>query len=101
MNWILLHPQCDLGFLPDLISENDPRKVAEQLADTYRHGGGWNPMPGWRLDIEDHHTLKFPGDPPMYPLAMTRLRNETILFYPHAFLCVIQPDTSFEVARVD
>jgi hypothetical protein len=97
MNWIVFD-QCDLGFLPSLISEEDPRSVKDQLNDNYRHGGGWNPMDGWRLDGQ---TLHFPGDPPMSPLAMTKCRDELILFYPYSFLCVIQPDKSFEVSRID
>lgn len=99
MNWIIFDPNCDLGFLPGLISENDPRPVKEQLEDTYAHGGGWNPMPGWRMD--EDHTLRYPGDPAMRPLAMTYIRDELILFYPHAFLCIMKPDKTFEVSRVD
>ena len=99
MDWLAFDTRVDLGFLPGLISENDPRPAAKQLEDTYRHGGGWNPMPGWRLDMSN--VLHYPGDPSMKPLAMAILRHELILFYPHAFLCIVQPDRSFEVARVD
>jgi hypothetical protein len=97
--WTVFDRRVDLGFLPGLINEDDPRPVKEQLDDTYRHGGGWNPMGGWRLS--EDRSLNYPNDPPMKPLAMTTLRHETLLFYPHAFLCVLQPDGSFEVSRVD
>jgi|SRR5580692_1101099 hypothetical protein len=101
MNWIVFNPQCDLGFLPDLISDNDPRPVKDQLNDTYRHGGGWNPQSQFTLDRSNRNTLKYPGDPPMRPLAMSQCRDEILLFYPYAYLCILQLDGSFEVARVD
>jgi hypothetical protein len=99
MIWLALAPDVDLGFLPDLISQDDPRPVKEQLEDKYRHGGGWRPTPGFT--VQDGYVLKFPDDPPMKPLAMTSLRGEVIVFYDYSFLGVFQPDGSFEVARVD
>jgi hypothetical protein len=99
MIWLTLSQPVDLGFLPGLISEDDPRSVSAQLDDKYRHGGGWRPMPGFT--VRDGFVLKYPGDPPMKPLAMTSLRKEIIVFYPYAFLGVFQPDGSFEVSRVD
>jgi hypothetical protein len=96
--WTCLKP-VDLGFLPGLIDEDDLRSVSAQLDDKYRHGGGWRPMPGFT--IRDGFVLKYPGDPPMKPLAMTSLRKEVIVFYPYSFLGVFQPDGSFEVSRVD
>ena len=91
--------RVDLGFLPGLIDEDDPRGVKEQLADKYDYGGGWQPMPGFTL--LPSFTLTYPGDPPMQPVAMTLLRGEKILLYQYSFLCVVQPDGSFEVSRVD
>jgi hypothetical protein len=99
MIWVTLDPRVDLGFLPSLISEDDPRPVAAQLDDKYRHGGGWDPVPGFT--VRDGYVLKYPDDPPMAPLAMTSLRQEVIVFYPYSFLGVFQSDGSFEVSRVD
>jgi hypothetical protein len=99
MNWIVFDSQTDLGFLPGLISEDDPRPVREQLATNYSYGGGWNPMNGFTM--EPDHSLCFPGDPPMQPVAMSNCRKELLLLYPHAFLCIMQLDATFEVARVD
>jgi hypothetical protein len=99
MNWILFDARTDLGFLPGMISEDDPRPVREQLADNYRHGGGWNPQSGFTMSAD--HTLKYPGDPPMQPLAMSNCRKELLLFYPYSYLCIMQLDATFEVARVD
>ena len=57
-------------------------------------------MPG--LTGLPDRSLKYPGDPPLKPIAaVSRLRDEVILFYPHDWLCVVQPDGSFEVSRVD
>jgi hypothetical protein len=99
MKWILVDPSVDLGFLPNLISEHDPRPVGQQLAETYAHGGGWNPQSGFRKTA--NYVLHYPGDPPMRPLAMTTLRDEMICFYPYSYLGVFKSDGSFEVSRVD
>ena len=100
MIWLKHGFHVDLGFLPSLLSEDDPRGVKEQLDDKYRHGGGWRPMDGWTLEPKTF-ALKYPNDPPMRPLASAQLRHEQIFFYQYSFLCVVQPDGSFEVARVD
>lgn len=100
MLWISVDPKVDLGFLPDLISDQDPRPVAEQLQDTYRHGGGWNPQSGFTFKQETG-ALSYPGDPVMKPLALSNCRDEMLLFYPYSYLLVLQQDGNFEVARVD
>jgi hypothetical protein len=99
MIWVLFNRNCDLGYLPQLITDIDVT-VAKQLAVTYAHGGGWRPQSGFTLDIESM-TLTYPGDPPMRPLAMSVLRTEKLFFYPYSYLCVVQQDGSFEVSRVD
>jgi hypothetical protein len=58
MIWTTKGP-VDLGFLPGLIDEDDPRGVKEQLADKYGYGGGWRPMPG--LTLLPDRSLKYPG----------------------------------------
>jgi hypothetical protein len=100
VNWVVFKPNVDLGFLPGLIDEGDQRRVAEQLNDRYAHGGGWRPMPGFKLDL-DTMTLKYPEDPPMKPLAAAVLRDETLVFYDYSFLMILQMSGSFEVSRVD
>ena len=99
MIWNKLDPGVDLGFLPELISDRDPRPAAKQLDETYAHGGGWDPLPGFKLG--PNYSLKYPGDPPLRPLAMAKLRDEKLVFYHHSYLAVFQPDGSFEVSRVD
>jgi hypothetical protein len=90
----------DLGYLPDILLADDPRPVREQLDDRYRHGGGWHEQPpGFKLG--PGMILKWPGDPPYPPLAATLIGDELVVFYPHAFLAVFQPDGSFSVTRVD
>lgn len=105
MTWVALdsrfHPE-DLGFLWDILDSSDKRPVKEQLEDRYRHGGGWSPFGQgqWKLDRMTM-TLRYPGDPPMKPLAMTAVGPEHVFFYPHAMLLVLQPNGDFDVTRVD
>jgi len=103
MVWVMapgVQPEM-LGFVPTFLSEDDERTAAQQFDSNYRHGGGWRPFGRWVLD-EVSHVLKYPGDPPLEPLAFAKPHGkETVIFYEHAIVCIVQPDGSFEVARLD
>jgi hypothetical protein len=102
MIWKMLHPDMTmehLGFLPEFLSEDDPRPAKEQIHTNYQHGGGWRTMKGFAH--VGNLVLQYPGDPPFSPLAQTKLRDETIVFYPGEFVAIFQPDGSFEASRVD
>ena len=91
------HDIDELGFLPAFLNEEDPRPAGEQFNMNYV--GGWDPFPGFTM-TEDG-ALQYPEDPPMVPIGCTTLRNETIFFYPYAFVAIKQPDGTFEAARMD
>lgn len=102
MIWRSLHPKGTLemlGYIPAMVSDDDPRPAVEQFDSNYRHGGGWDPFPGFTM-LPDGN-LSYPGDPPTIALAETQLRDEVIRFYQHSWVAVIQPNGSFEVARMD
>lgn len=86
-----------LGYLPNMLSDTDLRPAREQLATNYC--GGWNPLSGFKM-LPDGR-LTYPGDPPMPILVETKLRDEIIRVYNSDWVAVIQPDGSFEVARLD
>lgn len=88
-----------LGYIPQFLSEKDPDDAVAQLHKHYTHGGGWHSFKGHTMGKD--HSLKYPGDPPMYPIAETQLRDETILVYDHGWVAVMQKDGSFDVARMD
>ena len=90
----------DLGAIPEWLDADDPRPAAKQIHEHYAHGGGWRPFKG-AVTLGKFYELCYPGDPPLHPRAGTKLRDELILFYDHAWLAIIQPDRSFEVSRVD
>jgi hypothetical protein len=101
MTYIGLDPRFDmeqLGYLPGFLDADDPRPAAEQFDANYV--SGWGPQPGWEFDPV-RMKAQYPGDPALYPFAMTSLRDEVILFYPHAYVLIKQPDDSFEMARMD
>jgi hypothetical protein len=75
-----------VGFIPDTLNENDPRSAREQLDAGY--GGGWQKFVGHTLVPEDGFKLCYPGDPPMHPIALIRLRRERIVIYPHAWVMI-------------
>ena len=102
MKWIPKHPKATpemMGYFPGFLSEDDPRPAREQIDSNYQHGGGWQPFHGFTM-LPDGN-LSYPGDPPVQLLWETKLRDETIRFYNHAWCSIIQPDGSFEISRVD
>lgn len=91
-----------LGHLPDFLNAEDPRPAVAQLDSGYQFAGGWDPQHTARFRFNPQsETLHWPGDPVMTPLARARLREETILLFPHSWVLVYQPDGKFEVARMD
>jgi hypothetical protein len=96
---LLPHATPDhVGLIPSFLDENDPRPAAQQFDENYAFGGGWKPMPGFKLSGT---TLKYPGDPAMNPLAMIVFRQETILIYECAWVVILQVDGSWEASRMD
>ena len=101
-DWIALHPDITaehLGLIPGMLDTDDPAPARKQLDSKYQYGGGWRPMEGFQLRRD--LTLKYPGDPALHPLALTRLREETIILYEHAWVLILQRDKRFEVSRMD
>jgi hypothetical protein len=101
MMWQLLHPNVTmdhLGFIPTFLNDADKRPARKQFSERYVFGG-WNPLPS--LELMEDYSLKYPGDPPLLPIAIARLRRELILVYDHAFVAIVQPDRSFEACRID
>jgi hypothetical protein len=104
MIWTGCHPKFSpetLGLIPSFLDETDPRPAKQQIDANYQHGGGWRPIEGFKFNIQNGATLTYPEDPPYRPLAMTRMRDEIIIFYDCAMLMILQLDGSFEVARLD
>lgn len=100
--WLLLHPQMTpehLGFLPGFLDEDDKRSAREQFNE--RYVSGWMATGSDRFKLLDGYRLKYPGDPVLVPLAMTKLRDELIFLYEGEYVAIFQPDRSFEVARMD
>ena len=50
---------------------------------------------------EGYTLLSRVGEPTLLPRAATALRNESIFFYPHAWVAIVQEDGAFEVCRMD
>lgn len=100
LKWDFKHPEMTLdhlGFIPEFINTDDPRGAAKQIDEAYI--SGWSPFPGF--EMKANGDLLYPGDPPTRLLAEAKLREETIRFYDHAWLAIVQPDGTFEVARLD
>lgn len=100
--WTLLHPKMTmehLGYIPGFLQESDERPAREQINERYKFGG-WQPYSGF-TKLTAKNALTHPGDPALIPIAMTRLRDERIFVYQSAWVAIVQPDRTFEVARLD
>ena len=94
------HRPEELGIVPFMIDQTDPRPAREQFDANYRHGGGWRPIEGFTLNPDG--SLSYPGDPDLEPFAMMPLHDdETILFYPYALVAILRNGHKPEVARMD
>ncbi len=91
--------QEDLGYLPDFLSVFDTDTAAKQINENYGHGGGWSPMNGWERVLDTG--IRYPGDPTLFPWAMTHLRDETIYVYPSDWVMIVQANGDFEISRID
>lgn len=87
-----------LGGLPAMLHPDDERTAIEQFHERYAHGGGWHPIPGFTLH---GNKLDYPGDPTLMPCVRMLFRDEIIYVYEYSIVAVVQPDGSFQVARMD
>ena len=90
-----------LGCIPEFLSADDPRSLAEQIDERYAHGGGWRPLAGFTFNPSSG-IAQFPGDGPLQPLAFTSHNDEVLIVYRYAFCCIYNTETlAYEVARLD
>lgn len=86
------------GFIPSFLDENDPRSAHEQFNEKYI--GGWHPFKG-EFFMDEDMNIQYPGDPMYKPMASMTLRDEMVVVYAHGWVAIIQPDNSYEIARMD
>lgn len=87
-----------LGFIPEFLSEDDPRSAAEQFNENYAHGGGWRPMKGWKMGPVGE--IRWGQEETLHPFAVAQLRDETIRVHTFGWVSIMQADGSFEVSRM-
>lgn len=92
-------PPGVLGHIPSMLNDNNPKSAREQLDENYAHGGGWQPIKGFKR--RENYAIKFPGDPVMVPLAAIKMRDEVIVLYRYGVVAIFQKEGTFEVARMD
>lgn len=90
-----------LGLIPTFLAPSSSLPAREQLDYAYSHGGGWRPLNDVFTLGEDNQLISKYDEPDLHPLAQTKLRDEEIFFYDHAWVVIKQPDGSFEVSRMD
>jgi hypothetical protein len=101
---VILDLECSpdhVGFIPTFLNLDDKRPAREQLDENYRHGGGWRPQSGFTQVSNHRYCLKYPGDPPLTPLAVIPIRKEVVLIYRYGYVAIFQEDGTFEACRMD
>jgi len=93
-------PMDAVGFIPTFLSDDDPRPMREQIDENYASGGGWHELKGGTLDT-DSLVYRYPGDPPMPPLAVIVMRDEQLVVYDCSVCAIVQKDNSYTVSRLD
>ena len=88
------------GFIPSFLHPDDPRPAKAQIDEAYQHGGGWRSFDGFSFHPTSRE-LTYPGDPPMRPYLEIHLGDELVLVYPYSWVVILQPDGSWDVARID
>lgn len=89
----------ELGWVPMLVSADDPRPAKEQIHESNADAGGWVPFHGFRMFANGN--LQYPADPEIQLIAQAKLRDETLRFYQYDWIAILQSDGSFEIARVE
>jgi hypothetical protein len=102
-HWTTHHRAVDVGYLPVIFDDADPRTPQEQANYRYAHGGGWQPFNGFELIKQGKHfALQYPDDPPMIELARADFRGKTLVLFEGSWLGIIAEDgTLEEVSRMD
>jgi len=92
------------GYLPEIIRDCDSRPVCQQIESNYAHGGGWNPLSGFSLHLNQGigcAKLCYPGDHPMRERSRTHIRDELVILFECDCVAVVQNNGSFAVTRMD
>lgn len=100
----LIHPRgIELaGHIPnEIVRFDDPRPAREQINDRYNFGGGWSPMKGWAFDPKTFEIV-YQGDEAYDAVLLMELSSgERLFVYRYAWVCIVQPNGTFEVSRMD
>ena len=101
LQWKGIDPRFEhymLGFLIMFIDAEDKTSAVDQIDRHYN--AYWNTIKN-HTRIGDDGTMYYPDDPPQKPLASAQHFDETLYFYPSAWVVVVKPDKSFDIARID
>jgi len=97
---LFIEPNYYPGYLPEWLSGcPEGTNIITYLDLCYLHGGGWRPFQGFTLQEDD--SLLYPGDPALPVQASFQCGDDIIHMYAHAWVCIVRPDTSYEVCRMD
>lgn len=100
---IVVGPHEPWGIILTFLHEDDPRPAREQFNAHYI--SGWHPFDGFTMLDPKNFVIQYEGkdgkDPPLSPFGAAVFRMERLLIYPSAWVVIVQPDDSWEVARMD
>jgi len=100
-----------LGFIPEILRDDDPRPVKDQMNERYEHGGGFHAFPNKkRFTINDtaaepcklvYHEDDFVETMEEWGRCWFPITEELVIVFDSAITAIIQKDGSFELTRMD
>lgn len=93
-------PEDYAGLVSLFVDTRSDEPASAQIDRHYAHGGGWRPISAFTMR-PNTYIIQYPGDPPLRPMGVAQHNSELIIVYPDSMFAIVQPDGSFEVARLD
>ena len=90
-----------MGYLPQWLDEGLSLGEDCQTALTSRYSYYSGPSSIKELTFEMDGSYTYPGDEKVAPLLTLKREDETLHFYPHAFVVVIKSDGDTWMTRMD
>jgi len=93
------------GFIPEMLSDTNPKPLWEQIDDNYAHGGGWVDFDGFKIlsgGESEPFVIQYSGDPKSYEIGRAFSEKECLALFEYSFVLWRNLETGeTKIARID